>query len=110
METAIQVVIASAAFRSGNVFALQTQADRVITLFGIYPLTIFGPLGLLTLCLLFPLGFIAYLPSTALLGRVAEVPLPSWLVWLSPLGGWLLFPLAVALFHRMSRHYTSPGA
>ena len=110
VETAIQVVIASTAFRSGNVFALQTQADRVITLFGIYPLTIFGPLGLLTLCLLFPLGFIAYLPSTALLGRVAEVPLPSWLVWLSPMGGWLLFPLAVVLFHRMSRHYTSPGA
>ncbi|MDO5081806.1 MAG: ABC-2 family transporter protein [Arachnia propionica] len=110
VETAIQVAIASVAFRAGNVFALQALADRTITVFGIYPLTIFGSVGLLALCLLFPLGFIAYLPATALLGRVAEVPLPSWAVWLSPLAGWVLFPLAVALFQRMSRHYTSPGA
>lgn len=110
VETSIQVVIAAVAFRSGNVFALQIQADRVITLFGIYPLTIFGTSGLLTLCLVFPLGLIAYLPTAALLGRVAEVPLPAWLVWGSPLAGWVLFPLAVALFQRRSRAYTSPGA
>ena len=55
-------------------------------------------------------GFVAYLPTTALLDRVAEVPLPAWLVWASPLMGWVLFPLSLVLFHRMSRHYQSPGA
>ena len=28
--------------------------------------------------------FVACLPTTALLGRVAEVSLPAWLVWVSP--------------------------
>ena len=82
----------------------------IVTTFGIYPLTIFGPEGLLFLCFVFPLGFVAYLPTTALLDRVAEVPLPAWLVWASPLMGWVLFPLSLVLFHRMSRHYQSPGA
>lgn len=110
VEAAIQVTIASLAFRAGSVRGLQNQADRLITTFGIYPLTIFGPAGLLALTLVLPLGFIAYLPTAALLGRTPEVPLPDVVVWSSPLVGWLLFPLAVALFQRMSRHYTSPGA
>ena len=48
--------------------------------------------------------------DSALLNRAAELPLPDALVWLSPAGGWVLLPLALALFHRMSRHYQSPGA
>lgn len=110
VESAIQVTIASLAFRFGLVLSAQMLADRVITTFGIYPLTIFGPAGLVALTLVFPLGFIAYLPATALLGRVAEVPLPPWLAWAAPLAGWLLLPLSVATFHRASRHYQSPGA
>lgn len=110
VETAIQVAIASLAFRFGPVFSAQTLADRVITIFGIYPLTVFGTAGLVALTLIFPLGFIAYLPATALLGRAAEVPVPPWLVWGVPLAGWFLLPLAVAAFHRASRHYQSPGA
>lgn len=110
VETAVQMVIGSLAFRGGGARIMQIQADRIVTTFGIYPLTIFGPEGLLFLCFVFPLGFVAYLPTTALLDRVAEVPLPAWLVWASPLMGWVLFPLSLVLFHRMSRHYQSPGA
>ena len=110
VETAVQVAIGSLAFRGGVAAAMQIQADRIVTTFGIYPLTIFGPAGLFFLCFVFPLGFVAYLPATALLGRVAEVPLPAGLVWASPLAGWVLLPLSLLLFHRMSRHYQSPGA
>ena len=110
VETAVQMVIGSLAFRGGGARIMQIQADRIVTTFGIYPLTIFGPEGLLFLCFVFPLGFVAYLPTAALLDRAAEVPLPAWLVWASPLMGWVLFPLSLVLFHRMSRHYQSPGA
>lgn len=89
---------------------MQVQADRIVTTFGIYPLTIFGPQGLLFLCFIFPFGFVAYLPTTALLGRVAEVPLPARLVWVSPWRAGCCSPLSLVLFHRMSRHYQSPGA
>ncbi len=110
VETAIQVMITSFAFRATNVHSLQTMADSVVTTFGVYPLTIFGKTGLIALCFAFPLGFIAYLPAAALLGRAAEVPLPPAIVWGAPAAGWILFPLALWFFGRMSRHYVSPGA
>lgn len=108
VETSIQIAIASLAFRATVVNSLQTLADTVVTTFGIYPLSIFGPAGLIGLCFIFPLGLIAYLPAAALMN--AAVPLPGWLVWASPAGGWILFPAALALFTRMSRRYVSPGA
>lgn len=110
VEASIQVFIASVTFRATVVTSLHYLADTVVTTFGVYPLSIFGPAGLMALCFAFPLGFIAYLPAAALLNRAAELPLPDALVWLSPAGGWVLLPLALALFHRMSRHYQSPGA
>ncbi|MFT3888794.1 MAG: ABC-2 family transporter protein [Arachnia sp.] len=110
VEVAIQVVIASVTFRATVVTSLHYLADTVVTTFGVYPLSIFGTPGLLALCFAFPLGFIAYLPAAALLGRAGETPLPDAVVWLSPAGGWLLLPLALLLFARLSRHYQSPGA
>ncbi len=110
VETAIQLAIASIAFRATVVNSLQNLADTDVTSFGVYPLTIYGPAGLIGLCFVFPLGLIAYLPAAALMGATAGIPLPGWLIWASPVGGWVLLPLALALFTRMSRHYTSPGA
>lgn len=110
VEVAIQVFIASIAFRATVVNSLHYLADTVVTTFGVYPLTIFGPGGLLALCFAFPLGFIAYLPAAALLGRTDGVPLPDAVIWASPAGGWLLLPLALTLFTRMAKHYQSPGA
>jgi hypothetical protein len=91
-ETAIQIAIVSFSFTATVVNSIQFMADTIVTNFGVYPLAIFGKEGLLALCFAFPLGFIAYLPTAALLGRVAEVPLPEWMVWTSPLAGWLLLP------------------
>ena len=84
VETAIQVAIGSLAVRGGVARTMQVQADQTVTTVGIYLLTIFWPQDLLFLCFIFPLGFVAYLPTTALLGRVAEVSLPARLVWVSP--------------------------
>lgn len=109
VETAIQVAIASLAFKVSMVSSFQVLADTIVTTYGIYPLTIFGR-GLYVLCLIFPLGFIAYLPTTVLLGQADHVPLPTWLVTASPLGGWVLLVGAIVIFRRMSRHYVSPGA
>lgn len=92
VETAIQAAIGSLAFRGGVARTMQVQTDRIVTTFGIYPLTIFGPQGLLFLCFIFPFGFVAYLPTTALLGRVAEVPLPRTAGVSLSLAGWVLFP------------------
>lgn len=110
VEVAIQVVIAAITFRATVVTSLHYLADTVVTTFGVYPLSIFGTGGLLALCFAFPLGFIAYLPATVLLGRAGEMPLPEAVAWLSPAAGWVLLPLALAFFRRMARHYQSPGA
>lgn len=66
VETAIQAAIGSLAVRGGVARTMQVQADQTVTTVGIYLLTIFWPQDLLFLCFIFPLGFVVYLPTTAL--------------------------------------------
>lgn len=109
VETAFQTAIASLAFVLTATTGLNLFADNTITSFGGYPLTIFGRVGVWLLTFILPMAFIAYLPATMLLDRTDEVPLPLWLVHLSPAVGVGLFALSLALFTRMSRRYVSPS-
>lgn len=109
VETAFQTAIASLAFVMTATTSLSFFVDTTITNFGGFPLTIFGRTGIWLLTFPFPMAFIAYLPATVLLGRTDEVPLPGWLIRLSPVVGVGLFALSVVLFLRMSRRYVSPN-
>lgn len=109
VETAFQTAIASLAFVMTSTTGLHLFADTTVTNFGGYPLTIFGRAGVWLLTFIFPMAFIAYLPATVLLGRTADVPLPTWLIYLSPAVGVTLFALSLILFTRMSRRYVSPS-
>ncbi|MGJ6979575.1 ABC transporter permease [Aestuariimicrobium soli] len=109
VESAVQTFIGSFAFRFVTVRSASYLVDNVITSFAPYPLTIFG-WGLYVLVFALPLGLVAYLPATALLGRAAEVPLPEWFVWGSPLLGVLLLLATHAWWQRMTRQYASPGS
>lgn len=111
VETALMVFINAFAFKFTNVQSITYFVNgSIITNFGVYPLTIFGTAGLIALCIAPPLAFISYLPTTVLLGRASEVPLPTWLVDGSPLAGWLLLGAALWVFGRLARSYKSPGS
>jgi ABC-2 type transport system permease protein len=91
------------------VVRIKDMVDRVLTDFGAYPMTIFGTAGTWLLTFLVPLAFMAYLPTTVLLGRTEELVVPVWAAQLSPLAGPLLLVLGIAVFRGMSRWYSSPG-
>lgn len=109
VETAVQALIGSFAFKVVTVRSAAYLADGLFTSFAPYPLTIFG-WGLYALVFAFPLGLIAYLPAAALLGRAGEVPLPDWFVWATPVAGVVLLWLAYRWFTHMTKYYASPGS
>lgn len=108
VELSIHTAIASAAFRWKNAFSLHVLADSTISSLGMYPTSIFTVPVVSALTFAFPLSFIAFLPACALLDHDAGADLPSWLPWASPAWGPILVVLALLLFHRSIRHYTSP--
>lgn len=110
VEAGLQVFISGFAFRLRSTFSAKITVDTVFTDFGAYPLPIFGPAGLLALTFALPLAFIAYLPCTVILGRTAELLVPTWVAVAAPLAGPLLLVLGYAFFVRQSRSYDSPGS
>jgi ABC-2 type transport system permease protein len=110
VEAGLQTLLAGLSFRMTSTTSLRILADDTITRFSGYPLTMFNRWGFLSLTFIFPMAFIAYLPATVLLGRSAELPIPSWLAAVSPLGGPIVFAVGLTLFNRMIRSYNSPGS
>lgn len=108
-ETGIQTFLCGLNFPLGNTQALRLLADDTLVRFSGYPLTIFGRVGLWSLTFIFPMAFIAFLPTAALLGRLSEIPLPHWIAYSSPAAGLLIFILGYLFFTHMTRHYSSPG-
>ena len=109
VEAGLQIGLSALDFRWGPVVRIKDMVDRVLTDFGAYPMTIFGTAGTWLLTFLVPLAFMAYLPTTVLLGRTEELVVPVWMAQLSPLGGPLLLVAGIAIFRGMSRWYSSPG-
>lgn len=109
VEAGLQIGISGLDFVLGPTTRVKDTVDRVLTDFGAFPMTIFGSAGTWLLTAVLPLAFMAYLPATVLLGRTEELLVPPWIAQLSPLAGPLLLVLGIAVFTRLSRHYTSPG-
>ena len=74
--------------------------------FGRYPLTIYGPVIRLLLSWVLPFGFVAFYPSTGILGR-GEF---GFHFWATPLVGCAVFLCGYAVFRVGTRHYQSTGS
>ena len=101
---------AALAFRTLDSFPLRWFFDDLFSRFGGYPLSIFGAGARVALMWIVPVGFVAWLPASALLGKADELPFPGWLAWCSPLLGVALMATATWLFVCESRHYQSSGS
>jgi len=110
VETGIQTFFCGLSFVATSTFSLRIFADTSITQFSGYPLTMFGRGIFYAFCTLVPMAFISFLPATVLLGRTADVPVPVWLTFLSPLAGVVVFVLGYCFFTKMMPRYTSPGS
>lgn len=109
LEMSLKLCAATFAFRflqAGNLVGL---LDHLLSDFGNYPLKIFG--GTLEFLLTFglPLAFVAYFPSTVLLGRTSELSVSPWFTYLSPLVGLGWFAVAYRFWQHELRHYQSAG-
>ncbi|WP_284760499.1 ABC-2 family transporter protein [Curtobacterium sp. MEB011] len=110
LEAGLQIGLAGLSFRLGSTRDLKVTVDNTFTDFGAYPLPVFGPAGVYALTFALPLGFVAYLPATVVLGKTGELLVPVWLAHAAPLAGPTMLALGWWFFMRQSRYYTSPGA
>jgi ABC-2 type transport system permease protein len=109
IELGLQLLIAALVFRFMSVGALHYLIDDVFNNFGNYPLSVFGGGVRFLLTFGLPLAFVAYLPSTVLLGRTAELSVDPILAYAAPLAGVLWFALGYRLWRWQMRGYQSAG-
>jgi len=109
IDGAFQLGTAAFAFRFLDTLPLRIVFDDFQGRFASYPMTIFDRPLRNFLTWIVPMAFMAWIPSTVLLGRTAELPFPGWVAWLAPVIGVALMWLAVWIFRRESRQYQSAG-
>jgi len=109
VELSLQLAASAMTFRLLSTMSLKFGIDAVFNEVGSYPLKIFGGAARFGLTFVFPLAFVAYLPSTVLLDRTGELAVPAWLAWGSPVVGGVLLAGAYLFWSRQSRHYKSSG-
>ena len=109
LELGLDLMIATLALRVLNVQSLFFVLDTFFSDFGNYPLKIFGGTVQFLLTFGLPLAFMAYFPSTVLLGRTGELSVPPALAYAAPLVGVCWFALAVGIFRFELRNYQSAG-
>ncbi len=109
IELALDLLIATLAFRVLNTESLFFILDTFFSDFGNYPIKIFGGTVQFLLTFGLPLAFMAYFPATVLLGRTGELSVPPLLAYAAPLAGvgWLV--VAVCVFRYELRSYQSSG-
>lgn len=109
IELALDLMIATLAFRVLNTVSLFMVLDAFFSDFGNYPLKIFGGTMQFLLTFGLPLAFMAYFPSAVLLGREGELNVPPTVAVAAPLAGVCWFVLAVFFFRFELRNYQSSG-
>ncbi len=109
IELALDLLIATLALRVLNTESLLFVLDTFFSDFGNYPLTIFGGTVQFLLTFGLPLAFMAYFPSTVLLGRTGELSVPPVFAYGAPLAGLCWSVLAVCVFRYELRAYQSSG-
>ncbi|MEV5778338.1 ABC-2 family transporter protein [Streptomyces antimycoticus] len=110
LEGAIQLVMASMAFRTEASDILMTWTDNLITTFANYPVTIFPWAVRLSFMTFFPIAFIAFFPASVILGRADEAPVSPVLAYAAPAIDLVVFALACLWWTRSVRSYQSKGA
>ena len=75
-----------------------------------FPFTVFGPTIRRFFTFLVPVGFVAYLPALALLGREDPLGLPGWLSWCSLPVSLLAMAVALLLWRNGLRRYVGAGS
>jgi ABC-2 type transport system permease protein len=108
-EGAVVLAVSSLSFRFLQTWAAQYLVDQVYLMFGSYPTRAFGSAVNWVLTWMLPVAFVAYIPSSALLGRTANLGLPSYVVWGAPVIGLLWFIAAYRLWMRQLATLTGSG-
>lgn len=109
LELGIDLMIATLALRVLNVQSLFFVLDTLFSEFGNYPLKIFGGTVQFLLTFGLPLAFMAYFPSSVLLGKTGELNVLPVVAFAAPLVGVFWFALAVLIFRFELRNYQSAG-
>jgi ABC-2 type transport system permease protein len=109
LNAAFQIGPGSLSFRFLDSESIRGTFSYVFTQFAGYPLGILQRRARDVLTFVIPMAFIAWVPGAVLLDRTAELPMPAWVAWCSPLLGPVLLGIAFRLFISESRQYQSSG-
>ncbi|MEU4768112.1 ABC-2 family transporter protein [Actinosynnema sp. NPDC023794] len=109
LEGAIQLVMASFAFRTEASDILMTWTDNLITAFANYPIGIFPMLLRIGFMTVFPIAFIAFFPASVILGRAGDGPAPAFIAHAVPLIDLIAFAAACWWWLHSVRGYQSKG-
>jgi ABC-2 type transport system permease protein len=109
VEMALRVLVSALAFRFLSATSLMFLLDTLFSNFTNYPLKIFGSVLEFLLTFGLPLAFMAYFPTTVLLGRTSELRVSPIFAYGAPLAGVIWLVLALLVFQREMRHYQSSG-
>ncbi|WP_336212249.1 ABC transporter permease [Nonomuraea sp. LPB2021202275-12-8] len=104
IEAAFFLGLCSLSLRMVDTFALRLFVDDVFSKFGSYPMKIFGGVTEWLLTFVLPVAFVAYLPSSVVLGKLDN----PWAL-AAPLLGVVLVSLAYLIWRRQLDHYQSVG-
>jgi ABC-2 type transport system permease protein len=109
LEAGLQLVVTSLSIWLVVTEELGAWLDQSMNSFANYPLPVFpGPVrAILTFVL--PLGFLAFFPATAILGKAGQAPFSPVLAFLAPVVGLAVFLLAYQLWRVAVRHYAGTG-
>jgi ABC-2 type transport system permease protein len=109
IEAALQLAIASLAFRMQSGNALYVLFNETINHYTNYPLSIFPAITRFLLTFGLPLAFISYFPAAVLLDRTDELSVHAAVAYAAPLVGVVWFILALLLWRSQLRYYHSAG-
>jgi ABC-2 type transport system permease protein len=109
IEMALRVLLSSLSFRFLSANGFMFLLDTIFSNFSNYPLKIFGSVLEFLLTFGLPLAFMAYFPTTVLLGRTGELRVSPLFAYGAPLAGVLWLGLALLVFQREMRQYQSSG-
>ncbi|MBB5780600.1 ABC transporter permease [Nonomuraea jabiensis] len=104
IEAAFFLALCSLSLRMIDTFALRVFVDDVFSKFGSYPMRIFGGVVEWLLTFVLPVAFVAYVPASVVLGKLAN----PWAL-AAPLVGVVLIVLAYLVWRRQLDHYQSVG-
>jgi ABC-2 type transport system permease protein len=110
IEGAVQIVLGSLSFRFMNGLSIRVTTNEVFNLYGNYPTKIFPSVIEYLLTFVLPVAFVAYMPASAILGRGDELIVWSWIPWITPVLGVVLFAIAVRVWRINSAKYQSSGS